>query len=176
MYRIDHKDHVRPLTDIPQSSVGAPIPVVIAGEHAVALLFYEEQRVPGWDGTTTRVVHEDSTGERVVVVTLNQCTAHFFGPPNDEAFSGHPLYERGLRPYGAFEVQDSSWLRELERRNAVHPQHDKAHYMIGKRHLVLSFHDSTFECIAKGYDIATVPGSIRDIAVRIAQETLRAVA
>ena len=46
-----------------------------------------------------------------------------FGPPNDEAFDGHPLARRGLRPYGAFEVTHSSWIRQLEQMNSVHPHH-----------------------------------------------------
>jgi hypothetical protein len=37
--------------------------------------------------------------------------AHMFGPPNDEAFPGHPLAERGLTPYAFFVIQNSSWLR-----------------------------------------------------------------
>ena len=35
----------------------------------------------------------------------------------DEAFSGHPLAERGLQPYSTFEVLDSSWIRGLMKRN-----------------------------------------------------------
>ncbi|HEX8863370.1 MAG TPA: hypothetical protein VGC06_30595 [Actinomycetes bacterium] len=46
-----------------------------------------------------------------------------WGPPNDEALQGHPLVDRGLRPYGVFRVEGSSWIRQLERMNRVHPQH-----------------------------------------------------
>ncbi len=73
-----------------------------------------------------------------------------FGPPNDEAFAGHPLASRGLQPYGAFEVLASSWIRQLERMNAVHRHHDPEDFAV-YRHIVLAFHDSTFECIAEGY-------------------------
>jgi hypothetical protein len=45
--------------------------------------------------------------------------AHTFGPSNDEAFSGHPLAARGLTPYGAFKIENSSWVRHLERMNSA---------------------------------------------------------
>ena len=51
-----------------------------------------------------------------------------FGPPNDEAFSGHPLASRGLHPYGAFKIENSSWIRHLEKMNSVHPNHHPERY------------------------------------------------
>ncbi len=42
------------------------------------------------------------------VISFRRHRAFTFGPPNDEAFSGHPLASRGLHPYGAFEMQHSS--------------------------------------------------------------------
>lgn len=40
--------------------------------------------------------------------------------PNDESLHGHPLFERGLAFYGAFRVENSSWIRALVRINSVH--------------------------------------------------------
>jgi hypothetical protein len=34
MYQVDDKDRVLEIKDIPQSSVGAPIPAVISGEQS----------------------------------------------------------------------------------------------------------------------------------------------
>jgi hypothetical protein len=79
-----------------------------------------------------------------------------FGSPNDEAFHGHPLAERGLGPYGAYRVEDSSWIRRLERMNSVHPRHDPERFR-ALTHCVLSFHDSTFECVAEGVRFSLVP-------------------
>src|SRR5262249_17748356 len=75
--------------------------------------------------------------------------AHYFGPPNDEALSGHPLYRKGLRHYGVCEVKNSSWVRALERMNRVHPSHHPRMFS-RYRHFVFTFHDTTFECIAGG--------------------------
>lgn len=97
----------------------------------------------------------------MAVVKFQRCTAHIFGPPNDEAFAGHPLADRGLNPYGVFEVKCSSWVRALERMNAVHPRHNKERYMENKKHFVFAFHDTTFECVAEGFEIKVTTGSVR---------------
>ena len=154
------KDKVTTLADMPQSSVGAPCPVVIADEHHLAVAYYLEVRDEKWEGTTVRVVGPESEGEPFAIVTFKRALAYFHGPPNDEAFSGHPLSKRGLRSYGAFEVKNSSWLAHLTKMHRVHPYHKDAHYA-DYRHLILTFHDTTFECVAKGYEVRTGVGSLR---------------
>jgi hypothetical protein len=139
-----------------------PHPALIADEHSLSVAFYGERREPGWDGTTVRIITPDSEGEPVVVIAFSSPYAHFFGPPNDEAFSGHPLRGRGLRPYGAFEVQFSSWIRALKHMNSVHPCHRPDSFS-SYRHFILSFHDSTFECIAQSYSVKLRIGSLRSV-------------
>ena len=159
MYVIDDLDTVRPLPDLPQSSVGAPIPYVLADEHAVVVAFYVQSTPPGWDGASIQVVGRDTPDLPVAIVRFRGAYAHLFGPPNDEAFSGHPLEARGLHPYGAFEIERSSWIRALAEMNSVHPYHSSALFS-GYRHFILAFHDSTFECVAEGYDVHVSQGSI----------------
>jgi hypothetical protein len=68
-----------------------------------------------------------------------------FGLPNDEALAGHPLSARGLRAYRCGEVLNSSWLVEEQRRNSVRfPD-----YKLPCRHFVFTFHDSSFEVLAR---------------------------
>ena len=162
MYSIDPlaKDEVLPLAGMPQSSIGAPCPVVIADESNLAIAFYLESRDDKWDGTSVRVVGPETGGEPFAMVTFKRARAYFHGPPNDEAFSGHPLAKRGLTPYGAFEIKHSSWLQYLMNMNREHRYHHDRHFA-DDRHFILTFHDSTFECIAKGYDLATGVGSLR---------------
>ena len=69
-----------------------------------------------------------------------------FGAPNDEALGGHPLSRVGLRHYAVHEVYGSVLVRELERRNSVHPRHDRALYL-ASRHFVFTFQDNTMECV-----------------------------
>jgi len=53
-------DEVKELKDIPQSSIGAPCPTIIADEYNLAVAFYLEVRDEAWDSTTVRVVGPDS--------------------------------------------------------------------------------------------------------------------
>jgi hypothetical protein len=88
-----------------------------------------------------------------VAVLSFESLAHRFGFPNDETLSGHPLFSATRSSGFAFEVLYSSWieaLREIELRsfpNATGFLRDCHHY-------VLLFHDSMFECIARGFEEA----------------------
>ena len=154
MYEVDNRDEVQELTDVPQSSIGAPIPLIMSDENRVVLAYYIDQRDPEWDGQTMRVVGPTAASEPLAIVRFKPCYAHMFGPPNDEAFSG-------LRPYGAYEVRHSSWIRRLERMNAVH-EHHRPEAFTNRRHLIFAFHDSTFECVCEAFDVTIGHGSIED--------------
>lgn len=159
MYEVDGKDRVVELMNVPRSSVGAPIPWVLAKEGQVVIAYYVERRDPNWDGTTVRMVSETSDGEPIAIVRFNRVAAHMFGPPNDEAFQGHPLASHGLQPYRVFCIENSSWIRKLERMNSVHRQHRPERY-VDLQHLIFAFHDSTFECVCKSFTVTQTSGSI----------------
>ena len=131
MYAVDDRDEVLSLTEVPAPDVGAPLPRLVSGEHEASVTYYVR-----------------SNDDEEVTVTFSGLYALYFGAPNEEAFEGHPLASRGLAPWGAFEVKHSSWVRALERMNRVHPHH-RAETFDSLRHFVLSFHDTTFECVAK---------------------------
>jgi len=139
MYEIGTEDRVEQATDLPLPSAGAPLPVLVADDAgAVILLFHASER----DGAA-------SVNEAIAIVRFSGCIAHLLGPPNDEALTGHPLAACGLTPYGVFRVQGSSWVKGLERMNRVHPLHRPEVYR-EHSHYVYTFHDSVFECVAKG--------------------------
>ena len=160
MYSVTGEDRPRELRELPRSSIGAPNPMVLAGEHSLRIAYYLENRPEGWNGTTVRMLSADEGNEPCAVIEFTMPYAHMFGPPNDEAFAGHPLADRGLRPYGVFEIEGSSWLRTLERMNAVHPSHNPKHFSKYK-HFIFTFHDTTFECIAEGFSFCLGSGSVR---------------
>jgi hypothetical protein len=93
------------------------------------------------------VVRYRTADERVAVIRFPLCIYVVFGAPNDEALGGHPLSPLGLRAYAVHEVKNSSLVRMLEQRNAVHPRHDRAIYLKDKKHYVFTFQDSTLECV-----------------------------
>ncbi len=162
MYAIDDLDTVAELTRAPQSSVGAPLPVVLANEGALLLAYLIEDMPADWDGTSVRLVGPDSAEGTLALISFSRPYAHAFGPPNDEAFAGHPLAGRGLHPYGAFEIRASSWVRQLERMNRVHEYH-RAEQFDPLRHFIFAFHDSTFECVAEDFTVSLHPGPLTGI-------------
>jgi hypothetical protein len=154
MYTVDDRDRIVEI-EAPRSSTGAPLPMIAADEATLLLAYFLDARDPDWDGTSVRVVSPESR-EPAVIISFRPYYASLFGPPNDEAFAGHPLAGRGLIPYGSFLVERSSWVRALERMNAVHPQHDAKSFLSHWKHFVFAFHDSTFECVAADYEVVEV--------------------
>jgi hypothetical protein len=162
MYDVDERDRVIELKNVPQSSVGAPNPFVMSDEQRVVLAYCIEETPMGRDSSTVRIVTPLDAGEPVALIRFKFCYAHMFGPPNDETFHGHPLASRGLRPYGEFEVTDSSWIRRLERMNSVH-RHHRPEVFWKRRHVIFTFHDTTFECVCDGFDVTLTQGSIASV-------------
>jgi hypothetical protein len=138
-YRVEGADAVVSLSDIPPIDSGAPMPRIWAAEHALELTYYIAR------GET----HDD---ERVAVIRFQFHFAHFFGPPNEDVLQAHPLSGRGLDWYAGQEVLNSSWIHAMEVANRIHPHHDSKRYL-QYRHFIFTFHDSTFECIAKSYQV-----------------------
>jgi hypothetical protein len=89
-----------------------------------------------------------SVQRQVAVVRFHVAHEVYLGGPNEEAFSGHPLFEVGLSGTEFAEVKKSPWIAALERRNRVHPDHDRERF-VKLRHFILPFHDETFECVAE---------------------------
>lgn len=160
MYSVSTSDKPKRVFSAPQSSVGAPCPVIVAGEHTLRLAYYvEPERLSSqWTSARVRPARPGGSDELCAIATFDRAYAHMFGPPNDEAFAGHPLAARGLEPYSIFEVEESSWLHCLVQMNSVHPYH-RAEQFEDFKHWVFSFHDTTFECIASSFTIALAHGT-----------------
>ena len=162
MYLTDERDKVIELENVPQSSVGAPLPLVLSDEYKILLAYIVQDTPPNWDGSYVRVVDSVTSGEPLALIEFSGYSSFMFGAPNDEAFEGHPLANRGLRPYGAFQIENSSWIRQLEEMNSVHPYHNPETFD-RLRHFIFAFHDSTFECVATGFTVSEHEGSLEDL-------------
>jgi hypothetical protein len=79
MFGLQPKEKLKPLDDLPQSSVGAPCPLVFATEHSLYVTFYLNQADPAWDGTSVKIVDAQSEGEPSIIVQFERVTAHYFG-------------------------------------------------------------------------------------------------
>src|SRR5262249_59108926 len=91
MYVVDGQDRVIELSELPAHDPGASEPTVLATGFRLLVAY----RAVG-----------DSDDR--VVLEFAGVRAHYFGSPNDEALTGHPLPARGLTPYGSFALPDSS--------------------------------------------------------------------
>jgi len=89
----------------------------------------------------------DTSSDETAIVQFPLVKIFSFGAPNDEALGGHPLAKFGLRFYAVHRVDNSPLIAELERRNAVHPRHDRDRFLKGSVHYVFTFQDSTLECV-----------------------------
>ena len=169
MYEVDRHDSVVELDGVPQSSPGAPMPVVVASERVlqVAYLVHAE---PDWNDPSS--IDDLEGPEPCALVRFERPYAWMHGPPNDEAMRGHPLASRGLTAYGAFRVERSSWVRLAERRNRVHASHDPSRFE-ALRHYVFTFHDSTFECLARGFDATELDGPMSRVLHEMAEGAAR---
>lgn len=142
-------DEVIELSEL-QSSVGAPCPMVVSDEHALYVAYYMQDVPEGYEL------------EAVGLVRFEGFHVFQFGPPNDEAFNGHPLFVKGLKPYGTYRINNSSWIKELSKRNSVHPYHSEAAFS-KLSHYVWSFHDTTLEVVAKSYVFSLKQGSPKSV-------------
>jgi hypothetical protein len=107
------------------------------------LVFYIAD--PDWDG---------SYDPPIAIIRFDACAGAILGPPNDEALNGHRLWGKGLEFYGTFVVRNSLWIREVRRIGSVHPRHDPGR-KTDLSHYVICFHDTTFECLARGFEVHT---------------------
>jgi hypothetical protein len=162
MYEIDERDQVVELTEIPEPDVGAPNPHMIASEYRTVIMY---------ERNTSRDGADPFSGATSFAMLSCQPIAIYFGGPNDEALSGHPLYGRGLGPYSAYEVIDSSWIRLMEVRNRVHWRHDPNRFL-SLRHIIIAFHDSILEFVTREFEIERWDGSERDAPAKMLDQFL----
>lgn len=146
---------------------GAPLPYLLQNDYRTFLTFFVRDVDPGWDGTYVRVRNpSDGSAERTALVEFERCICTKMGDPNDEVLHGHPLSGKGLAGYQAMSVENSAWLKELEAINAVHSCY-KAEQWCDLRHYILPFHDSTFECVARGFKVEVFQLPMPDLLAEV---------
>lgn len=126
-----------------ECETGVTAPLLFQNEHMAFLTF--------------NAVKMDIDGSRgkhgTACIEFERCSWTTFGYPNNEALSGHPLYGRGLNTYGVFDVHNSHWGRRKVEQNRVQFPNTLD---FNSRHLIFTFHDSTFECLCKGIKSASL--------------------
>jgi hypothetical protein len=167
MYTVDQYDRLVDVNEIPTCRISDPSPMVLGTENALVVAYHVDDAEKPFDGKTVRIADLASGVDRVALTWFGRPLASSFGPPAEEAIAGHALAARGLRPFGSFEVVHSSWIRQLELMNRTHPRH-KPEVYAGYRHFILTFRDSMFECVARGYAVEQHDGPMTRLMARAA--------
>jgi len=106
--------------------------------------------------------HHDDPDRRCVVMVWSGAHSACLADPNDEAISGHRLYESGLsKVLWAGVVRNSEVIRALEMQNRVHPSHDPSRFESLVHHVVL-LKECVAEVVAKEVTIQRLEGSTLD--------------
>jgi hypothetical protein len=153
-------------------NTGAPIPHLVSnGSRATLICFVSAER-PAWDGTNPMSIDAASdTPMTFAVIEFQECHAVLFGGPSDESLPRHPLYRRGLSYYAAHEVHNSLWLDEQIRVIAPHPKVIDSWRAL--RHYFLTFHDETFEALARTATARIENGTMGALLEKAARASLR---
>lgn len=153
--------------------IGAPLPHVLQNDYKIFLTFYVRVPDPAWDGTYVTVKDPgDGSVESLALVEFIGCVSARLGTPNDEVLDGHPLSGKGLDGYTAQQVVNSRWLAELEAINKVHRCYNPD-FWTKRKHFVLWFHDTTFECIAESFKVELYQASMAALLARVCERLLR---
>lgn len=131
---------------------GAPVPVVLSDEYHLTLFYYYNK---GFSESITQMPIERNSREDkgVAVLVFKNHIIYKFGYPNAEVLQSHPYYNLGLESYNIYEVAESDWVREIEVMNRLHPFHNPIKFKMYK-HFIITFEDSTFECIARELELS----------------------
>lgn len=148
------------------------MPFLLCNDYRAFLTFYVNEPDPNWDGTYVKVVNPSSELEvALCLVSFKRCLSAKLGHPNEDVQSGHPLGGRGLEGYTAQIVKNSPWLAEVSRTNSVHQYNDPERWK-NLNHYIFWFHDSTFECLAEGYDVEVTSETMTELLNRVQAKLL----
>ncbi|HYS68534.1 MAG TPA: hypothetical protein VEN30_32605 [Paraburkholderia sp.] len=151
------EDQVVLLDSVPYPAADAAEPFIVASDRRVILAY------PIAEADFERFGPFDPDDDPFCAVLFPDTVFHRLGPPGDSDLEIHPLASQGLAGYSVHEVIASSLAAEIA---AV------ASAELAQRHFVITFHESTFECVASDYTVIGVFGA-GEIAIREAFSLVR---
>ncbi|ASW01497.1 hypothetical protein [Paraburkholderia aromaticivorans] len=151
------EDQVVLLDGVPHPAEDAAEPFIVASARRVILSY------PIAESDFERFGPFDTDDDPFCTVLFPDTLFHRLGPPGNGDLEIHPLASQGLIGCSVHEVANSSLVAELA---AV------ASTEAAKRHFVITFDESTFECVASDYTVVGVYGA-GEIASREAFSLVR---
>jgi hypothetical protein len=138
------EDQVLLLDSVPHPAADAAEPFIVASARRVILAY------PIAEADFERFGPFDPDDDPFCTVLFPDAAFHRLGPPGDVDLEIHPLAMQGLLGYSAHEVVNSSLAAEIATVGPAVPT---------LRHFVITFQDSTFECVASDYTVVGVYGA-----------------
>jgi hypothetical protein len=145
------EDQVVLLDSAPHPAADAADPFIVASDRRVILTY------PIAESDFERFGPFDPDDDPFCAVLFADVAFHRLGPPGDDDLSIHPLAAQGLSGYAVHEVVNSSLCAEI----ATAPAGSMAIALEApaRRHFVITFQASTFECVASDYTVIGVFGA-----------------
>ena len=141
---LQQEDRVVLLDDVPHPAEDAAEPFIVASARRVILAY------PIAETDFERYGPFDPDDDPFCTVLFPDSVFHRLGPPGDVDLEIHPLASQGLSGYCVHEVIHSSLVAELAAVVSTEP---------AKRHFIITFQESTFECVASDYTVVGVYGA-----------------
>jgi hypothetical protein len=141
---LQQEDQVVLLDSVPHPAADAAEPFIVASGRRVILAY------PIAEADFERFGPFDPDDDPFCTVLFPDAAFHRLGPPGDVDLEIHPLAIQGLLGYSAHEVVNSSLAAEIAAVGSAVP---------ALRHFVITFQDSTFECVASDYTVVGVYGA-----------------
>jgi hypothetical protein len=151
------EDQVVLLDSVPHPAADAAEPFIVASDRRVILAY------PIAEADFERFGPFDPDDDPFCAVLFPDTVFHRLGPPAERDLDIHPLAAHGLLGYSVHEVVNSSLTAEIA---AVASAGSMS------RHFVITFHGSTFECVASDVTVVGVYGA-GEIASREAFSLVR---
>lgn len=150
MYKIGDKDSIEKLTDVPIMDVGAPLPIMMRNDSDLVLGYIVSSSSPKPYEKHVEVIKGETGYGRFALIRFWRSIAGVSCLPPEDDIDKHPLSARGLRPYMAVKVNNSSWLHLTKE---IYKIEDEK-----MNHFIFTFHDSSFECLARSYWVTVFEG------------------
>jgi hypothetical protein len=151
-------DKVVLLDSVPHPAADAAEPFIVASDRRVILAY------PIAEADFERLGPFDPDDDPFCTVLFPDCVFHRLGPPGDNDLEIHPLASQGLLGHSVHEVVNSSLAAEIAELASAAG--------LAPRHFVVTFQDSTFECVASDFTVIGVYGA-GEIASREAFSLVR---
>ncbi|MFT4065715.1 hypothetical protein [Paraburkholderia sp.] len=145
------EDLVVLLDSVPHPAADAAEPFIVASDRRVILTY------PIAESDFERFGPFDPDDDPFCAVLFADTVFHRLGPPGDADLMIHPLAAQGLSGYSVHEVVNSSLCAEIAAVPAGSTSIAAA--APARRHFVITFLESTFECVASDYTVIGVFGA-----------------